>query len=462
MACSSSFQYRFETLRSSIAGFASDEVNEEAIIPIDILFAVAEPASEATRGSAVERHHDRLRPAVLVVLGVGLVIRVVLAFTTYGARIDMGNFGYSYAVFHAHRLHFYSFVNAKEGAVWVYHFPYFPGVLVWVGIAEHLRAALHVSFHTLVKLPTILADLAIAFVVQDLYRRRGRSSSDRLLALSVVALGPIFIFMSGFHGQFDALAILPSILALALWERFEHRHWRGVACGLLLAAGALVKPVAALPLVAFLADAGSWSERRRLLAAFAIPIIAVMAPFAVADRGGVLRLGHYAGGFAGLGGLSLLVQPSLVLGHHVPGKLPYSSAQWFLVHHAGLIALAGTAIAVILVLRRRMTASDGAYLVVLAFFVAFPFYARSYLCWLIPVVLVSGRLWLAVALEALGFAAVVAGEVSVPYHEYIYVALLLALFFVAAGAFGYDAIRASRLPPRWTKSNQAYSTRMVG
>ena len=34
MACSSSFQYRFETLRSSIAGMAaSEEVNEEPIVP---------------------------------------------------------------------------------------------------------------------------------------------------------------------------------------------------------------------------------------------------------------------------------------------------------------------------------------------------------------------------------------------------------------------------------------------
>src|SRR2546430_16710916 len=34
IACSSSFQYRFETLRSSIAGTAaSEEVNEEPIVP---------------------------------------------------------------------------------------------------------------------------------------------------------------------------------------------------------------------------------------------------------------------------------------------------------------------------------------------------------------------------------------------------------------------------------------------
>src|SRR3954451_9685199 len=33
MACSSSFQYRFETLRSSIAGVVSEQVNEESIIP---------------------------------------------------------------------------------------------------------------------------------------------------------------------------------------------------------------------------------------------------------------------------------------------------------------------------------------------------------------------------------------------------------------------------------------------
>ena len=51
---------------------------------------------------------------VLLVAGmiaVGTVVRVVLAFTTYGARVDVGAYRLVYEGFLQHHLHMYSAVN---------------------------------------------------------------------------------------------------------------------------------------------------------------------------------------------------------------------------------------------------------------------------------------------------------------------------------------------------------------
>src|SRR5205807_1740209 len=120
--------------------------------------------------------------------------------------------------------------------------------------------------------------------------------------------------------------------------------------------------------VPLIAVASSWRERATLaVASVGVPAL-LLAPFAAADLSGVLGLRHYSG-FPGLGGISLAVQPTLVL-RYLRGPVTISGTEHFVIAHGGLFALVVTAAVAALVLRSRPPVWEGEYVLFLLFFVA--------------------------------------------------------------------------------------------
>ncbi len=115
----------------------------------------------------------------------------------------------------SHPLHMYSLVNGHPYNRW----PYPSGFLPWILAADWLTRHIGHHFDGWVQLPQIFADAALAWFVQDFLRLRGCSERLRLTAAAVVAFGPSFFIVSGYHGQIDSLAILPAVAALYVWER---------------------------------------------------------------------------------------------------------------------------------------------------------------------------------------------------------------------------------------------------
>jgi hypothetical protein len=396
----------------------------------------------------IDAAHRRVsrRAALLVaaMIAAGTVARLVLAFTTYGARFDVGSYRVVYEGLVHHHLHMYSAVNGRApDGKWVIHWPYAPGFVPWIVVARQLQLHTHLVFHTLIKLPAVAADGALAWVAQDAYARMGRPSRDRLFACALIALGPPFAFISGYHGQIDAVAILPAVVAVYGWHRWP-ALWRPLACGLLIGIGAAIKPVPLLAVVPLIAVAPTRRDRVVLaLSSVAVPAL-LLSPFAIADPQGVLALRRY-GGFPGLGGISLLVQPTLVL-RYLRGPVHISSAEQFLIAHGTTFALVATCAVAALVLRARLRPWRGEYVLFLSFFVLFPFYARSYLVWLLPFVVLAGHLRLAATIQALGFGAAIAGF-FLPDAAFIHLALLMALLAVAVGAAVHALAGAWRARP---------------
>src|SRR4051794_1758606 len=133
--------------------------------------------------------HARPRPrlsrratwAVVGIIGLGTIVRVVLAFTTYGARIDMGAYGVFFEGVREHGLSVYSAINNEPGFLRI-QWPYAPGYLPWIAVAHRLDLHGVLSFHTAIKLPAVAADAAIAWVAQAALGIQQRPARDRLLA----------------------------------------------------------------------------------------------------------------------------------------------------------------------------------------------------------------------------------------------------------------------------------------
>src|SRR5581483_1664230 len=233
---------------------------------------------------------------------------MIVAFTTHGLRFDLDSlFLVDYAL-RAHGLHVYHVINAPG----LYRWPYPPGYFPWVLATGWLSRASGLAFHELVRTLPILADAGIAWLLTVGLAWRGYSERARLIAAALVMAGPVFFVVSGYHGQIDSVAILPSLAGFLVWSRPGARRGvqRAIVAGLLIGLGAAIKIAPAVVVLALLPSAEGWRARAALLAsAIVVPALA-LAPFAIADSHGVGRLLAYHGG-PGAGGLSLAVQPDL-------------------------------------------------------------------------------------------------------------------------------------------------------
>src|SRR3954470_16827662 len=318
-------------------------------------------------------------------LAIGLVVGLYIAFTTYGVEYDIDSYVAVNGALGDDPLHLYTIVNAGPLNRW----PYPSGFLPFVGLA-HLAAKVVGPFDGWIQVPQILADIAIAWLVQSYLGRRGAGDRTRLAAAGLVALGPSFAIISGYHGQLDSFAILPALVAVYVWDVLPPGARRGVICGALVGAGIALKTAPGLVLFALLPTARDNRERAILAAtAAAVPLI-TLAPWLIADPGGTTEALRSHRAVPGIGGLSLLLQPELSRIWLGTGVEQVSSlTQWFVDRQTAIVALCTIPFAVLL-WRRRTPPAQAATILWLAFYVFATAFAFQYAVWGLSFALMAG------------------------------------------------------------------------
>jgi hypothetical protein len=317
---------------------------------------------------------------VLALIGVGLALRFGISFGVFHHSYDLDSVTIVDHVMRTDPLTLYD----------TGRYPYPPGFVPWIVLARSLAdLSSHITFATWVELPSIAADAVLAYVVASHLAWRGVSSRLQLIGAATVALGPTFVILSGYEVQVDSVAILPAVLALVVWERRPDWIHRGLVVGLLLGTAGALKTSPLLLLAAFLPTARSWRERATIVGAgVAVPLL-VVAPWLVADFDRTVKLLRYSG-LPGVGGLSLVTQPSLaravILGANVrPGSLATS----FLDHGVFVLAPFYALVAVAL-WKWRVEANVACAVVWLTFYAFAPNFFFQYLIWGIPFFLLAG------------------------------------------------------------------------
>ncbi len=150
--------------------------------------------------------------AVLVVLALGLVLRLIIAYLLPGSgfEVDLGAFRY------------WASNLASEGLNGFYARDFFhdytPGYLyvLWlVGIVGNAAGGVG----DLIKLPPILSDLAIGWLAWSMVRELGGRDRLALAAAAVAVLNPISWFDSVVWGQVDSFGVVFLLLGLReLWR----------------------------------------------------------------------------------------------------------------------------------------------------------------------------------------------------------------------------------------------------
>ena len=152
----------------------------------------------------------------------------------------------------------FSEILANSGGLSVYHaaqsadsaFNYLPFVLHLVRGVRLLADFTHWPFSFCLRLVSIVADVGSAFLLYDVLARRNRTKGKRIVSpvAFLIYLGaPVVIWISGFHGNTDAVMMF--FLLLSLWLLHENRAaWLvGAAFGMSL--NVKLMPLALLPLL---------------------------------------------------------------------------------------------------------------------------------------------------------------------------------------------------------------------
>ncbi|MEO5705125.1 MAG: phospholipid carrier-dependent glycosyltransferase [Candidatus Limnocylindrales bacterium] len=168
---------------------------------------------------------------ILVLLALGLTFRLIIAYLLPGSgfKVDLGSFG------------FWATNLATEGLHGFYDRPFFhdytPGYLyvLWLvgGVAEFFGGGVG----DLIKIPPILADLAIGYLVWSMTKELGGSERAARIGALIAIFNPVSWFDSVVWGQVDSVGVV--FLLLSLRELWRDRPERSA---ILATVAALIKP----------------------------------------------------------------------------------------------------------------------------------------------------------------------------------------------------------------------------
>jgi len=188
-----------------------------------------------------------------VLLALGLALRLIIAYVLLpgsGFKVDLGSFGG------------WAMELAAHGPWGLYDRPIFvdytPGYLYVLWALGLVSQALAIPIGELLKLPAIVADLALALVIFSLAAELGASRRGAITAAGVFLLVPVTWFDSAIWAQVDSVGTL--FLLLAVRELWRGRSERAA---ILTTIAAIIKPQFGIliPLAAVVIIRRHWVER---------------------------------------------------------------------------------------------------------------------------------------------------------------------------------------------------------
>jgi hypothetical protein len=197
------------------------------------------------RGTSGSARATGTRPVVstlAILLVSGLALRLIIAYLLPGSgfRVDIISF------------QAWAADLAKNGLYGFYDRPFFhdytPGYLYALWLVGQVGRAIG-GIGDLIKIPAILSDVALAWLVHRLVLDLGGSRQRALVGAAIVLINPITWFDSTIWGQVDSFGVV--FLLLSLRELWLDRPERAA---LFATVGAVVKPQLGImvPLVAFI------------------------------------------------------------------------------------------------------------------------------------------------------------------------------------------------------------------
>jgi hypothetical protein len=316
-------------------------------------------------------------PWLLLIL-IGLFVRLVPAFVLApGSNYDLE----SYAIVSKHVLALENVYTSPDAAG---RHPYLPLQLYWIGFASWFSSRTNLPFDSMVRLSPIVFDVLISlgiFYILQSYK----GTINPFLGSLLYGINPLSVYVSAYHGQFDALPMFCILLGLYQGGKSATKT------GFWLSLGILVK---SWPILAFPSawQAFSKLKQRIVLIAFVafIPMVGILF-YSLVFHASILPIIKQAVTYnhgVGIWGYTYLLR---VLG------FTSKTVQFLVNHYLSLSRFITIAVLVFVWFAAAKFESPYAgFLTILVSFFAFTHaFSIQYLVWLLPfAILVGDWKWL--------------------------------------------------------------------
>ena len=374
--------------------------------------------------------HDRFGLWLVLAASAGLVLKMLVAYNTFGTN-DVFTF-YAFArSLSDHGLEW----TYRHGTIWlssssIFNHP--PLTAYFLRFAYHLAQAEFfqtrgLTFPFLLRLPAIIADFGVVLVVWQMIRKN-KLLQGRRWAIILLALSPVSLMVSGYHGNTDPVMVL--FLVLACYMCVQNRPW---LCGLFFALSCQIKII---PLLFFPVFFFFWLHRRQIVSfvvLFAVTTGALLSEPLLHFPGLYIKNVVSYGSYWGIWGISYWLR--------LTGS-PEFSRVWFEGFSTAQTTVSDILKALIVLsiatIAWRRRALDGAGLIRsiafgwMIFFIFSPGVCARYLVWLAPFVLI----------------------LSPTFYGWLTAASSLFLFFfyntISHGMPWYRGISTNQLSTVWT------------
>lgn len=247
-----------------------------------------------------------------------------------------------------------------------------------------LSRATGLSYFTLFKWPSILADAAISCILFAAALKMKRDLRTSFLCGLAYSLSPISILVTSVHGQVDAFVALFCLLSWYFYAAEPERRSL-VLSALSLGLGVATKSVPILLLPLFLMDLGSWKKRFLYTLGAVAPAFVMTLPYYLVTPESVMNYAvRYSSRF-GSWGIPLLLN---IVQKRLSWTTLYTVQQLY-IYYGKYILLLGVLL-FYATKARRLTLLGSFVFVFSIFYCLAPGFGYQYLLWIVPFALLEG------------------------------------------------------------------------
>ncbi len=340
------------------------------------------PVSRSSWHFTLERYFERIDLWLLGALILGLSIRLVLApFSgdmTHDVDIWIETGRGLYEAKNPYTFSFFFGTSAEDNIGYMSPWPLLNLASYW--LATMLFPRNIYALVALIKLPVILADVAISIVIYRFILRRTGILEDARRGFSLWLFNPLVIYVSSIYGMFDSLPTLFTLLCMCYFV--EDRRDLSALC-LAIAIGFKTYPIITVPLILmFLLNMGLRSGAIRYLKILTLVISSLSIPFLLWDW------------------RSYLCNVVCHLWRPIHGFTPIDLFQFHLDTYLADISLSLflLVVPVTLALFHRCNppenvAFNGFLAVLLSFLASFKVLHDNFFIWVLPFMIVDAKVW---------------------------------------------------------------------
>jgi Gpi18-like mannosyltransferase len=258
--------------------------------------------------------------------------------------------------------------------------PPWPLVLGLIYLLTYATTHNFLLYNLAIKIPVILANICLAYLVRDILKEQGAASNISRKAWLFMLFNPFLLYFTTAWGQFDSLVALLTLVALVLLDK-----QRLTSSAILLALAIALKPT---PVPVVLAAAvylweAPWSRLLRYMIAFTISLLAFcVLPFIFFSWDATPILHGWNNQFTVSGGMALTTLYELIAGKYVlPGEWWLLGVLWLPAILIGAYFLRRGNLGFIVLLKNSLA-------LILIFFLTRTWLSEQNLALILPIVLI--------------------------------------------------------------------------